>query len=87
MYGFSYDSDKKYFDKVVDLGYGNSFQLLTPEHLVQVTIFEEMVVFDIYRDPKKYFSPLILYLHDWQKMKQLVIDCTRKKNGKFNRIT
>ena len=30
-YGFSYDSDDKYFDEVVDLGYGNSFHLLTNE--------------------------------------------------------
>ena len=40
-YGFSYDSDDKYFDEVVDLGYGNSFHLLTDEHLLQMTIFEK----------------------------------------------
>ena len=87
MYGFSYDSDKKYFDKVVDLGYGNSFQLLTPEHLVQMTIFEEMVEFDIYRDPKKYFSPLIISLHDWRKIETISDRLYKKKNGTFNRIT
>ena len=32
-YGFSYDSNEKYFDEVVDLGYGNSFHLLTSEYL------------------------------------------------------
>ena len=40
-YGFSYDSNEKIFDEVVDLGYGNSFHLLTNEHLLQMTIFEE----------------------------------------------
>ena len=28
-YGFSYDSDEKNFDEIVDLGYGNSFHLFT----------------------------------------------------------
>ena len=57
-YGFSYDSNEEYFDEVVHLGYGNSFHLLTSEHLLQMTIFEKMVEFDIfYRDPKKCFSP------------------------------
>ena len=48
-YGFSYDSNEKYVDEVVDLGYGNNFYLLTSEHLLQMTIFEKMVEFDILR--------------------------------------
>ena len=56
--GFHMIQMKKKFDEVVDLGYGNSFHLLTSEHLLQMTIFENMVEFDIfYRDPKKCFSP------------------------------
>ena len=71
-YGFSYDSNEKYFDEVVDLGYGNSFHLLTSEHLRQMTIFEKMVEFDIfYRDPKKCFSPLRISLHDWRKIETI----------------
>ena len=43
----------------MDLEYRNSFHLLTSEHLLQMTIFEKMVEFDIfYRDPKKCLSPL-----------------------------
>ena len=38
-YGFSYDSNEKYFDDVVDLGYENSFHLLTIKHLLKTTIF------------------------------------------------
>ena len=58
-YGFSYNSNEKYFDEIIDLGYGNSFHLLTTEHLLQMTVFDEMVEFDIFhRDPKKCFSPL-----------------------------
>ena len=37
-YGFSYDSNEKYFDEVVDLGYGNSFHLLTNELVGRDTI-------------------------------------------------
>ena len=37
-YGFSYDSSEKFFHEVVDLGYGNSFFLLTSKHLLQMTI-------------------------------------------------
>ena len=71
-YGFSYDSNEKYFDEVVDLGYGNSFHLPTSEHLLQMTIFEKMVEFDIfYRDPKKCFSPLRISLHDWRKIETI----------------
>ena len=63
---------KKYFDEVVDLGYGNSFHLLTSEHLLQMTIFKKMVEFDIfYRDLKKCFSPLRISLHDWQKVETI----------------
>ena len=36
-YGFSYDSNEKYFDEIVDLGYGISFHLLTSEQLLQMT--------------------------------------------------
>ena len=71
-YGFSYDSNEKYFEEVVDLGYGNSFYLLTNEHLQQMTIFEKMVDFDIfYRDPKKCFSPLRISIHDWRKIETI----------------
>ena len=71
-YGFSYDSNEKYFEEVVDLGYGNSFHLLTNEHLLQMTIFEKMVDFDIfYRDPKKCFSPLRISIHDWRKIETI----------------
>ena len=42
-YCFSYDSNEKSFDGVVDLGYGNSFHLLACELLLQMTIFEKMV--------------------------------------------
>ena len=71
-YGFSYDSNEKYFDEVVDLGYGKSFQLLISEPLLQMTIFEKMVEFDIfYSDPKKYFKPLRISIHDWQKIETI----------------
>ena len=76
-YGFSYDS-YEYFDEVVDLGYGNSFHLLTSEHLLQMTIkmVQKMVEFDIfYRDPKKCFSPLRISLHDWRKIETI---CDRR---------
>ena len=87
-YGFSYDSKLKNFDEFVDLGYGNSFYLLTSEHLTQRIIFEKWLEFDIfYRNLKKCFSPLRIHLHDWQKLKQFVIQGTRKKKRKFNRIT
>ena len=70
--GFSYDSNEKYFDEVVDLGYGNSFHLLTSGHLLQMTIFEKMVEFDIfYRDLKKCFSRLRISLHDWRKIETI----------------
>ena len=71
-YGFSYDSNEKYFDEVVDLGHGNRFHLLTSERLLQMTFFEKMVEFDIfYRDPKKCFSPLRFSLHDWRKIETI----------------
>ena len=71
-YGFSYDSNEKYFDEYVDLGYGNSFHLLTSEHLLQMTIFEKMIEFDIfYRDPKKCFSPLRNSLDNWRKIETI----------------
>ena len=66
------DSNEKYFDEVVDLGYGNNFHLLTSEHLLQMTTFGKMVEFDIfYRDPKKCFSPLRISLHDWRKIETI----------------
>ena len=75
-YGFSYDSNEKYFDETVDLGYGNSFHLLTSEHLLQMTIFDKMVEFDIfYRDPKKCFIPLRISIHDWRKFETI---CERR---------
>ena len=71
-YGFSYDSNEKYFDGVVDLGYGNSFHLLTFELLLQMTIFEKMVEYDFfYRDPKKVFSPLKYSLYDRPKIETI----------------
>ena len=82
-YGFSYGSNEKYFDEVVDLGYGNSFHLLTSVHLLQMTIFEKMVEFDIfYRDPKNCFSPLRISIHDWRKVE--TIRDRRYKKEKFN---
>ena len=69
-YGFSYDSNEKKFDEVVDLGYGNKFQLLTSDYL---DIF--------YRDPKKCFSPLRISLCEGQKLKQFVIEGTRRKKN------
>ena len=37
-----------------------------------MTTFEKMVEFDIfYRDPKKYFSPLRISLHDWRKIETI----------------
>ena len=80
-YRFSYDSNEKNFDEVVDLGYGNGFQLLTSEHLLEMTIFEKMVEFDIfYRDSKKCFSPLRISLHEWRKIETIRDKSTRKKN-------
>ena len=85
-YGFSYDLNEKYFDENVDLGYGNSFPLFTREQLLQITVFEEMVDFDIfYRDSEKRFSPLRISLHDWQKTDT---NCDRKfKKGKIESST
>ena len=34
-YGFSYDWNEKIVDELVDLGYGNSFHLLSSEHLLE----------------------------------------------------
>ena len=71
-YGFSYDSNEKNFNEIRDLGYGNSFYLLTSEHLLQMTIFEKMVEFDnFYRDSKKCSSPLRISLHDWRKVETI----------------
>ena len=81
-YGFSYDSNEKFFDERVDLGYGNSFHLLTSENILQMTIFETMVEFDIfYRDQKNCFSPLRNSLHDWRKIEP--IRDTRYKKEKL----
>ena len=71
-YGFSYDSNETYFDEVRDLSNGNSFHLLTSEHLLQMTIFEKIVEFDkFYRDPKKCFNPLRISLNDWRKFETI----------------
>ena len=60
----------------MDVGYGNSFHLLTSEHLLQMTIFEKLVEFDIfYRDPKKSCSPLRIFLDDWRKIETI---CDRR---------
>ena len=56
----------------MDLGYANSFHLLTSEHLLQMTIFEKLAEVDIfYRDLKKCFSPLRISLHDWRKIEKI----------------
>ena len=71
-HGFSYDSNKKYFVEVVDLGYGNSFLLLTSDHLLKMIIFEKMIELDIfYRDLKKCFSPLRISIYDWRKIETI----------------
>ena len=83
-YRFSYYSNGKYFDEVVDLGYGNSFHLLTSEHLLQMTVFEKMVELDIfYRDPKKCFSPLRTSIHDWPKNETIRDRRYKKEKLKF----
>ena len=46
--------------------------MLTNKHLLQITIFEKMVEFDIfYRYPKKCFSPLKISIHDWRKVETI----------------
>ena len=56
--GFSYDSNEKHFDEIVDPGYGHSFHFPTSKQLLQMTNFEEMVELDIfYSNPKKYSLP------------------------------
>ena len=66
----------------MDLGYGKSFHLLTSEHLLQMTMFENLVEFDIfYRDPKKYLSPLRISIHDWRK-----IELTRDRSYKKEKL-
>ena len=85
-YGFSYVSNEKIFDEVVDLGYGNSFHLLTIEHLLQMTNFGKMVEIDtFYRDPENCFSPLRIYLHYWRKI-ETICD-TRYKKEKIDDST
>ena len=80
-YGFSYDSVETNFDEIVKLGYGNSFHLLTGEHLLQETIFGKKVEFDIFFGyPKKCFSPLRIYLHDWRK-NETIRDTRYKKEN------
>ena len=71
-------------DEVVDLGYGNSFHLLTSENLLQMTVFEKLVELDIfYRDPKKCFSPLRISIHDWRKIETIHDRRQRKEKLKF----
>ena len=43
-YGFSYDSNEKNFDEVVDLGYGNSFHLLTSVETVNFLIYVYIII-------------------------------------------
>ena len=75
--GFSIDSNENYFVEMVDLGYGISFQLLTSEHLLQMTTFEEKVEFGIfYRYPKKFFCPIRVSQNNWQKLQPFVIKGT-----------
>ena len=65
-HGFSYNSNENYFNEVADTGYRKNFHLLTSEHLLQVTVFEEMVECEIFnRNPKKCLSPVRVSLHDW----------------------
>ena len=85
--GFSYDSNGKNFDKIVDLGYGKSFHLLTKEYLLQMTSFENIIEFDVfYRAPKKCFNLLRISLHDWRK-NETIGDKMYKKNLRLNSIT
>ena len=80
-YEFSHDSNEKYFDEIVDLGYGNSFYSLTSENLLQMTIFEKVIEFDIFfREPKKCFSPLSISIHDWRKIETIRDRRYKKKN-------
>ena len=58
-----------------------SFICLQTKNLLQITIFKELVDFEIfYRDPTKFSSPLRIFPYDQQKLKQLVIETSRKKN-------
>ena len=59
-YRFSYDSNEKYFDKVVDLGYGNSFRLLTSEHLLQM-IFENWLNLTSLQRSEEVFQSLKIF--------------------------
>ena len=61
-------------EEVAELGYGNSFYLLTSDYLLQMTVFEEMVWNDIfYTDPKKCFIPLRILLIG-EKLKQFLLE-------------
>ena len=52
-YRFSYDSNENYFDETVDLGYGKCFHLLSSEHFLQVTDFEQMVELTLSTDIRR----------------------------------
>ena len=58
------------------------FHLLTNEHIVQMTVFEGTVEFDLfYRDPKKCSIPLRISLHNWRKF-EAICDRRNKKEKK-----
>ena len=58
------------------------FICLQKKHLLQMIFFEKMVEFEIfYRDPKKVFSLLRVYLHAWRKIER--IHDTRYKKEKL----
>ena len=59
-YRFSYDSNEKYFVKFVDLGYGNSFRLLTSEHLLQM-IFENWLNLTSLQRSEEVFQSLKIF--------------------------
>ena len=71
----------KKIDATWYLGYGNSFHLLEKENFLQMTIFEEMVEFDIfYRESKKFFDLLNFSLHNWRIVETIHDRCYRKDN-------
>ena len=73
----------------MDLGYGKSFHTITSEHLLQMTVFEEMVELDIfYRDPKNCFSPRTIetiqerrYRKETKMIQQDNLSLLKRKHG------
>ena len=56
------------------------FHLLKNEHVLQRTVSEGRVELDIfYRDPKKCFNHLRIFLHKWQKNETICQRRYRKK--------